>query len=151
MWEQFSIRLSSGGRFVLTPVYDVLSVHRNFDTGRIRRTQMKLAMAVGTCRHYRLDEITLRHFLQTEKLRDIPESTAIAVLEEVAQSADPAMDDALASMPKGFPEKMALSIVNGAKARLKALGGTKRALTWKQVMEGNISCRNPDRIREACL
>lgn len=124
--KNFSIRLSPGGRFVMTPVYDVLSVQPNFDAGRIRRTQMKLAMAVGTSRHYRLDEITPRHFLQTAKLCDIPEKTAIVVLEEIAQSADAAMDAALASMPKGFPKKMAMSIINGAKARLEAFGAAKR-------------------------
>jgi len=123
--KNFSIRLSPGGRFLLTPVYDVLSVQPNFDAGRIRRTQMKLAMAVGKSRHYRLDEITPRHFLQTAKLCDIPERTATAVLEEVAQSADEAMDQALASMPKGFPEALAASIVNGSKARLKLLGSGK--------------------------
>ena len=123
--KNFSIRLSPGGRFVSTPVYDVLSVQPNFDAGRIRRTQMKLAMAVGGRRHYRLDEITPRHFLQTARFCDIPERTAIAVLDEVAQSADQAMDKTLSSMPKDFPEKLAVSIINGAKTRLKTLGRDK--------------------------
>jgi serine/threonine-protein kinase HipA len=117
--KNFSLRLSPGGRFVLTPVYDVLSVQPNVDAGRIRRTQMKLAMAIGKSRHYRLDEITPRHFLQTAKLCDIPDDTAIAVLDEVVQAADGAFARALSSMPKGFPGKLAASIVNGAKARLR--------------------------------
>jgi serine/threonine-protein kinase HipA len=123
--KNFSIRLAPGGRFVMTPVYDVLSVQPNFDAGRIRRTQMKLAMAVGNSRHYRLDEITPRHFLQTAKLCGIPENTATAVLEEVAQSADAAMDKALTSMPKGFPKPLAASIINGARGRLKVFGQGK--------------------------
>lgn len=123
--KNFSIRLSPGGRFVLTPVYDVLSVQPNFDAGRIRRTQMRLAMAVGTSRHYRLDEITPRHFMQTAKLCDIPEKTATTVLEEIAQAADVAMDEALSAMPNGFPETLAASIIKGAKARLKLFGRDK--------------------------
>jgi serine/threonine-protein kinase HipA len=124
--KNFSIRLSPGGRFVLTPVYDVLSVQPNFDAGRIRRTQMRLAMAVGTSRHYRLDEITPRHFLQTAKLCDIPETTATTVLDEIAETADAAMDKALSSMPDGFPGKLAASIIDGARARLKTFGQDKR-------------------------
>jgi serine/threonine-protein kinase HipA len=124
--KNFSIRLSPGGRFVLKPVYDVLSVQPNHDAGRLRRTQMKLAMAIGTNRHYRLDEITPRHFMQTAKLCDVPERTALAVLDEIAQVADQAMDKTLSSMPKGFPETLATSIIKGAKARLKTFGQNKR-------------------------
>lgn len=120
--KNFSIRLSPGGRFALTPVYDVLSVQPDLDAGRLRRTQMKLAMAVGAGRHYRLDEITPRHFMQSAKLCDIPERTAAAVFEEIAQTAEVAMDKALASMPTGFPETLAASIIAGVKRRLKTFG-----------------------------
>ena len=123
--KNFSIRLAPGGRFALAPVYDVLSVQPIFEAGQLRRTQMKLAMAVGSSRHYRLDEITPRHFLQTARLCDIPQATAIAVLDEIAQTADAALDHAQSSMPKGFPERLAASIVNGAKGRLKAFGQGK--------------------------
>jgi serine/threonine-protein kinase HipA len=125
--KNFSIRLSPGGRFVLTPVYDVLPVQPNLDAGRIRRSQMKLAMAIGTGRHYRLDEIAPRHFMQTAKLCDIPEKTASAVLEEVAQTADSVMDEALSSMPNGFPEALAASIIKGAKTHLKSFARTNAA------------------------
>lgn len=135
----------------MTPVYDVLSVQPNFDAGRVRRTQMKLAMAVGTSRHYRLDEITPRHFLQAAKLCDIPEKTATAVLEEVAQSADEAMDKVLSSMPKGFPEKRwhcRLSKVrNRALKRLAPL----RIADLESGQEEGTSCRSLVRIREASL
>ena len=123
--KNFSIRLAPGGRFALAPIYDVLSVQPNFEAGQLRRTQMKLAMAVGSSRHYRLDEITPRHFLQTARLCDIPQATAIAVLDEIAQTADAALDHAQSLMPKGFPERLAASIVNGAKGRLKAFGQGK--------------------------
>ncbi len=116
--KNFSIRLSPGGRFVLTPIYDVLSVQPNLDAGRLRRTQMKLAMAVGTSRHYRVDEITPRHFLQTARLCDMPAKEAVAVLEEIADTASSAMDTSRSNLPRGFPEPLVSSIVDGARQRL---------------------------------
>jgi serine/threonine-protein kinase HipA len=83
---------------------------------------MKLAMAVGTSHHYRVDEITPRHFLQTAKMCDIPGDVARDVLDEIADIALKAMDQTLSALPKGFPEKLAASITNGAKGRLKIFG-----------------------------
>lgn len=120
--KNFSIRLSPGGRFVLTPIYDVLSVQPNLDAGRLRRTQMKLAMAVGARRHYRVDEITPRHFLQTARLCDMPAKEAVAVLEEIAYTASAAIDASLSSLPRSFPEPLVSSIVDGARQRLTLFG-----------------------------
>lgn len=120
--KNFSIRLSPGGRFVLTPIYDVLSVQPNLDAGGLRRTQMKLAMAVGTSRHYRVDEITPRHFLQTARLCDIPVKVAEGVLEEIADTASSAMDASRSNLPRGFPEPLVSSIVGGARQRLTLFG-----------------------------
>jgi serine/threonine-protein kinase HipA len=53
--KNFSIRLAPGGRFRLTPLYDLISTRPSLDEGQIQRKQMKLAMAVGTnplCRPY---------------------------------------------------------------------------------------------------
>lgn len=124
--KNFSIRLAPGGRFALTPLYDVLSVQPNFDAGRIRHTQMRLAMAVGTRRHYRLDEIAPRHFLQTARLCDIPAAAAEAVLEEIADTAPKAVERTLDALPKGFPEPLARSIVTAARQRLKLFGYGER-------------------------
>jgi serine/threonine-protein kinase HipA len=125
--KNFSIRLAPGGRFVLTPLYDVLSVQPNFDAGHIRHTQMKLAMAVGTSRHYRLDEIAPRHFLQTARLCDIPAKVAEGVLEEIADTAPKAMEKTLAALPKEFPEPLVRSIVTAARQRLTLFGYRERS------------------------
>jgi len=120
--KNFSIRLAPGGRFALTPLYDVLSVQPNFDAGRIRHTQMRLAMAVGTSRHYRVDEIAPRHFLQTARLCDIPAAVAEGVLEEIADTAPKAMEKTQSALPKGFPEPLVRSIVEAARQRLALFG-----------------------------
>ncbi|CAN5328691.1 hypothetical protein BH10PSE6_BH10PSE6_30750 [soil metagenome] len=125
--KNFSIRLAPGGCFALTLLYDVLSVQPNFDAGRIRHSHMKLAMAVGTSRHYRLDEIAPRHFLETARLSDIPATVAESVLEEIADTAPKAMETTLAALPKGFPAPLARSIVTAARQRLKLSGHRQRS------------------------
>jgi serine/threonine-protein kinase HipA len=125
--KNFSLRLAPGGRFALTPLYDVLSVQPNLDAGRIRHTHMKLAMAVGTSRHYRVDEIAPRHFLQTARLCDIPAKVAEGVLEQIADTAPRAVEKTLAGLPKGFPEPLARSIVTAARQRLKLFGHRERS------------------------
>ena len=47
------------------------------------------------------------------------------VLDEIAQTADAALDHAQSAMPKGFPERLAASIVNGSRGRLKLFGQGK--------------------------
>ncbi len=85
--KNFSIYLGRGGRFKLTPVCDVLTAQPSLVTRQIERKQMKLAMFVGERRHYRLDEIKGRHFVQTKARAGLPGSLAKEVLEEVAQAA----------------------------------------------------------------
>ena len=58
--KNFSIFLTPGG-FSLTPLYDVMSADPY--PGLEQRT-IKMAMAVGTNRHYRVHDIVPRHFLQ---------------------------------------------------------------------------------------
>src|SRR5437867_9577333 len=55
--KNFSIFLGRGGRFQLTPIYDVLTAQPSLDDRQIERKQMKLAMSVGDSRHYRIDEV----------------------------------------------------------------------------------------------
>ena len=56
--KNFSIFLGPGGRFYLTPLYDVLTAQPSLDDRLIERKQMKLAMSVGTSRHYKIEDIS---------------------------------------------------------------------------------------------
>jgi serine/threonine-protein kinase HipA len=114
--KNFSIRLLPGGRFVLAPLYDVLSTQPSLDAGQIRRNQMKLAMAVGRSRHYVVHTIAARHFIETAQQSKLPIGPR-AVLEEVADMAPRAIDKALGAMPAGFPAEIAASIANAALSR----------------------------------
>lgn len=55
--KTFSVFLRPGGRFGLTPLYDVLSAPPAVDAGQLRWSRFKLSMAVGTNRHYTINSI----------------------------------------------------------------------------------------------
>jgi serine/threonine-protein kinase HipA len=117
--KNFSIFLLPGGRFRLTPLYDVMSAQPNVDARQIRHNRMKLAMAVGDKRHYVIDSITPRHFLQTAGKCGMSGTLVQAILDEIAGDADRAIDAAVKDLPAGFPEAIVSSIVGGVRQRLR--------------------------------
>jgi len=117
-----SIFLGPEGRFQLTPFYDVLSAQPSLDGRQIERKQMKLAMSVGDSRHYRVDEIRGRHFVQTAIRAGLSLRFAAEALDGVAASAKAAFDAVEAKLPDGFPMKLHVSVKAGAFQRLKLIG-----------------------------
>jgi serine/threonine-protein kinase HipA len=119
--KNFSIHLSPGGRFSMTPIYDVMSAQPAVDAGQIGKNRMKLAMAVGENRHYPVGIIAPRHFTQTASEGGIAERTVEAIFEEIVEAANLAIDSVLSGLPARFPQKLARSIVRGFKGRLRLL------------------------------
>lgn len=119
--KNFSIFLGRGGRLMLTPVYDVLTAQPSLVTRQIERKQMKLAMFAGDSRHYRLDEIKGRHFIQTTERAGLPASLAKEVLAKVAQATDAAITTLEKQLPRGFPEYIHEAVKAGLTKRLKRL------------------------------
>ncbi len=119
--KNFSVALSPGGRFRLTPLYDVLSAQPSVDEGQIRRNQMKLAMAVGDRRHYVVNTIAPRHFIQTAAATGLREVAVTQIFDELRSSADAALEAVVQSLPPEFPAPVAESISNGFAARLRLL------------------------------
>ena len=117
--KNFSVFLRPGGRFRLTPLYDVMSVQPAVDASQLRRNQMKLALAVGDNRHYVVLEIMPRHFQQTAARSGIPGSVVQGIFSELLEAEQQAVHKAMEQLPAGFPEKLARSIVNGLRARLR--------------------------------
>jgi serine/threonine-protein kinase HipA len=116
--KNFSIRLAPGGRFRLTPLYDIVSTQPSLDAKQICKNQMKLAMAIGAKRHYVVETILPRHFLQTAKRCEFPAKTVKTSIEELLDAGALKIDETLAQLPKGFPEAVATSIAQAAKHRL---------------------------------
>ncbi|WP_088348121.1 MULTISPECIES: type II toxin-antitoxin system HipA family toxin [Rhodomicrobium] len=119
--KNFSLFLSPGGRFRITPLYDVISAQPSADAGQIPRTKMKLAMAVGASRHYAIHRIMPRHFAQSAAQAGV----AAPILEEIFADLHRLAPKALAkveqALPADFPEQIAASITGGFKARLERL------------------------------
>ena len=110
-----------GGRFRLTPIYDVMSAQPNTDAGQIRRNKMKLAMAVGKNRHYPINSIVPRHFIETAELAGIPAQTATAWLREIAAKVPAALKKTRKDLLKITPRAMANSISDGVMHRVKQI------------------------------
>jgi serine/threonine-protein kinase HipA len=72
--KNFSIYFSPGGRFHMTPLYDVMSAQPNVDAGQIRQNKMKLALAVGKNRYYAINSIAPGHFIQTGEAAGRPDA-----------------------------------------------------------------------------
>jgi serine/threonine-protein kinase HipA len=117
--KNFSIFLRPGGRFRLAPLYDVMSAQPNADAGQTRRNRMKLAMAVGDKRHYILDSVAPRHFVQTAASCGVSAILVRGVLEEIERDADRAVEATTRELPNGFPQEIVSSIVGGLRRRLR--------------------------------
>jgi len=109
--KNFSLFLRPGGRFSLTPLYDVISVQPSFAAGQLRRNQMKLAMSVGDNRHYRLDEIAPRHFGQTAEAAGLGATVAEQALGEVFEALPAAISKAERQFPQDTLERIVEAIV----------------------------------------
>lgn len=116
--KNFSIYLLPGGRFRLTPLYDVMSTQPNMDAGQIQKNRVKLAMAVGDKRHYAINTIMPRHFLQTAIRSSLPADVVVDIFNEIYTSAAHAIDTALAQMPGNFPQALSKSIISSMQRRL---------------------------------
>jgi serine/threonine-protein kinase HipA len=117
--KNFSIFLGPGGRFYLTPLYDVLTAQPSLDNRQIERKQMKLAMSVGISRHYKIEDIRGRHFMQTAERAGLPGALASEALAEIEKVAEKAMSRIEEQLPPGFPEAIHFSVKRALLARLR--------------------------------
>ena len=121
--KNFSLFLRPGSRFVLAPLYDVMSAQPALAAGQLRRNQMKLAMVVGKSRQSVMDRIAARHFVQTGEGSAMGAREVQRLFAELAESSETAIDPVLAALPSGFPTRISDSIVEGLRSRLGTLAG----------------------------
>ena len=99
----------------------MLTTQPILDRKQINRKHMKLAMSVGKRRHYRIDKILGRHFVQTAERAGLPASLARSSIEEVVDSAKSAMAQVESILPADFPEFIQDSVRAAISARLRYL------------------------------
>lgn len=126
--KNFSIFLRPGGRFALTPFYDVLSTQPAFDAKRIPHKGFTVAMSAGAHTHYKILDIQGRHFIETARAGGLGPITIRQVFEEVLTAAPGAADAALQKMPPGFPEAIHASVAGAIQNRLPRLEAALEAL-----------------------
>ena len=119
--KNFSLFLHPRGGFSLTPLYDVMSTQPNFDAHQLRQRDMKMAMAVGRNRHYAVNEIVPRHFLQTAAACGMGESIVREILEELLEHGEAAISNVGDDLPPDFPEPLFESVTEGFRRRLRLL------------------------------
>ena len=117
--KNFSLFIRPGGRFQLTPLYDVISAYPILGNGpnQIPPFKVKLAMAVrGRNAHWKMNDIQRRHWVAV--------GTRHGVVTENGQTVDKLLDDLVArapevihqvrrKLPEGFSMPLANSILQG--------------------------------------
>lgn len=121
--KNFSIALRAGGRFSMTPAYDVLSAWPVMGHGAnlIPHQKAKMAMAwIGKNRHYHADRIQPRHFLETARQCGFADGL-IGMLSDLAETSTGAVEELRAQLPPKFPEHVANSVFTGVLASTEEL------------------------------
>ncbi|BCG75438.1 toxin HipA [Mesorhizobium sp. 113-1-2] len=123
--KNFSIFLSPGGRFRMTPLYDVLTAQPSLDAGQIPRKKFKLAMSVGKNRHYSVPDIMPRHFLQTADIAGVGAPVMRRIFDDIAENVEKQADEVIISLPRGFPEQLVDSVKSAIGKRAALLADNK--------------------------
>ncbi|SHM09404.1 type II toxin-antitoxin system HipA family toxin [Rhizobacter sp. OV335] len=131
--KNFSLFLRPGGRYQLTPLYDVLSAYPVLGAGpsKISPFKARMAMAVRSkSAHWKMQDIQRRHWealgarhgIVTEDGRQVS-----FVIDELVAQTPRVVDAVRAQLPGDFPEGLADSILGGlqdAANKLAAQRGT---------------------------
>lgn len=126
--KNFSVFLSPGGGYHMTPLYDVVSVQPSFDAKQISRNKMKLAMAVGDNRHYTLESIAGRHFVQSAEKAGLGRQIALDVIDDILHNGSTAVERVVAGLTADFPAVVTKSITKGFRSRLEQLNRSRDGL-----------------------
>lgn len=114
-----SVFLTPDG-FTLTPLYDVMGVD---PYPQISPYKLKLAMALGDNRHYRVREILPRHFYQTGRKAGFAEKDIDNVFTELMHALDGALDSAAMAAEKAkMPVETRDPIIEGVRRRAALIG-----------------------------
>ena len=116
--KNFSLFLMPGGRFRMTPLYDVLSTEPSVTAGQIQRQQTRLAMSLGNNRHYRLDEIMPRHFEQSASIAHVDAKVVRRIFEGLVETAEARALRVIEELPAGFPAAVVTPIMGALTHRL---------------------------------
>jgi serine/threonine-protein kinase HipA len=113
--KNFSIRILQGGRFQLTPLYDVLSAWPIIGkrANEVPSEKVKLAMAMpGQRPHYLHKSIQRRHFDVLAKRMGV-EAEVENLIADIVAKTPTVIDDVQRGLPKGFPQHLLDRVLTG--------------------------------------
>jgi serine/threonine-protein kinase HipA len=108
--KNFSLFLNSGGRYRLTPLYDVLTAQPSIDARHLEIKELKLAMSVGDSRHYKMADILGRHFVQTGERSGLSKPIIYKIIEEIIEEAPQVLERLENKLPSDFSEDIHVSV-----------------------------------------
>lgn len=112
--KNFSVFIEPGGKYRLTPLYDILSAHPLIANKDLQAQKVKMAMAlVGKNVHYKWYNIQRRHFIETAKAVKYSTERAEPILDEMLKKVDAVIDQVKSILPKKFPNKISKPIFDG--------------------------------------
>jgi len=122
--KNFSLFLNPGGRFQLTPLYDVLSAWPVIGRRIGQWPQQKLKMAMAwhgeKSKYYKPADITVSRMLITAQRLGLGDH-AEAILTELITQTPGVVTTVRAQLPSGFPEGVASPVLKGLEASASQL------------------------------
>lgn len=118
--KNFSLALLPGGRFHLTPFYDVLTAQPSVDSRQVPQKAFKLATSIGGGR-YRIADIHGRHFVEIGRAAGLGPAIVRQALGEVRASAEQLTARMEAVLPRDFPDAIHTSVQRAVASRLERL------------------------------
>ena len=87
--KNFSVHIEAGGRYRLTPLYDIMSAHPLIANKQLQNKKIKMAMALkGKNIHYHWYDIQRRHFLSTAEIGNYSVQRAEHIIDEMLGKVD---------------------------------------------------------------
>ena len=118
--KNFSLFVLAGGRYRLTPLYDVLSAWPLIGNGAhaLPYKKTKMAMAVrGKTAHYKLAEIHRRHWQALAERSGVKD--AWQAMLDMTQRLDGVLTEVEGRLPADFPKVLAQSVFAGVRMHLE--------------------------------
>jgi serine/threonine-protein kinase HipA len=121
--KNFSLRILQGGRYQLTPLYDVLSAWPVIGnkSNQIPLQKARLAMAMHSKNtHYKIVEIKRRHFNELATQMGIG-TDASAIIDDVITRTPRVIETVESKLPKTYPASLSSAIFKGLSIAAKQL------------------------------
>jgi serine/threonine-protein kinase HipA len=125
--KNFSIRILPGGRYQLTPLYDVLSAWPVIGgkANQIPLQKARLAMAIHSKNaHYHIKDIQRRHFDHLARQFGIAEQVD-SVIDELVEATQRVIHTVTDELPHSFPESVSNAVFRGLTSSAKKLAVAK--------------------------